>query len=335
VVLSLLGRIYTWFQPNGGAMSRLDRFLVSDGWGDAWGVATQWALPRDVSDHCPIILRYSSQLWGPKPFRFNNFWLEHREFVQAVRTSWECQMPPRWMAYNLKEKLKYLKRDLKVWSRETFGNLDHRIHLLVEFLQDMDLKAELGSITLREREESVQGFVDLWELLKSKDSHLFQRSRSRWLKEGDANTTYFHASVKLRRKRNSILVLRFDDRWVESVEDVRTEIVSYFSNHFAETLVDRPQLDGVNFNGRSEEEDLALSVSFQSAEIKEVVLKADGNKSPGDGFNFSFFKKCWDLMEREVGTMFDEFHAAATLPTSYSSFFLTLIPQGGVASVLK
>lgn len=33
----LLGRRFTWCQPNWGAMSRLDRFLLSDGWWDLWG----------------------------------------------------------------------------------------------------------------------------------------------------------------------------------------------------------------------------------------------------------------------------------------------------------
>ncbi|MCI18564.1 reverse transcriptase [Trifolium medium] len=60
--LPLLGRRFTWFQPNGGAMNQLDRFLVSDGWWDFWGEPSQWALARDVSDHYPIIMRYSSQL---------------------------------------------------------------------------------------------------------------------------------------------------------------------------------------------------------------------------------------------------------------------------------
>ena len=48
----LLGKRFAWCQPNGGAMSKLDRFLLSDGWGDLWGEATQWTLTRNVSDHC-------------------------------------------------------------------------------------------------------------------------------------------------------------------------------------------------------------------------------------------------------------------------------------------
>jgi len=65
-------------------MSRLDRILVFGGWWKHWGVALQCALNRDVSDHCMIVFRYSSQLWGPKPFRFTNYWLEHKDFKDVV-----------------------------------------------------------------------------------------------------------------------------------------------------------------------------------------------------------------------------------------------------------
>lgn len=36
--------------------------------------------------------------------------------------------------------------------------------------------------------------VDLWSLLKIKDSHLFQRFKSKWFKKGDINIDFFHAS---------------------------------------------------------------------------------------------------------------------------------------------
>lgn len=55
--LPLLGRRYTWFKSNGSAMSRLIRILVSKEWLKKWPNPIQWALNRDVSDHCPLILR--------------------------------------------------------------------------------------------------------------------------------------------------------------------------------------------------------------------------------------------------------------------------------------
>jgi hypothetical protein len=326
--LPLLGRRFTWFQPNGGAMSRLDRFLISEGWWDLWGEPSQWALARDVSDHCPIVLRYSSQLWGPKPFRFNNFWIDHRDFKDVVIQSWNKTSSHNWMAYSLKEKLKLLKGDLKIWNHQVFGNLDHNIELLVEEIKDLDLKAERGVLTQVEIDARSKGFIELWGLLKCRDSQIFQRSRSRWLKEGDANTGFFHASIKRRGRRNSILALRVGDRWVESVAEVRTTIVDYFKLQFSECSLHRPTLDGIEFLELSLDEVSALTQPFRLEEIQDVVASSDGNKSSGpDGFNFSFYKKFWDLIKGELMTMFSQFFVTSTLPRSFSSYFITLIPK--------
>ena len=52
-----VGRNFTWYRPNGTAMSRLDRVLLSDEWLSQWPDSTQFVLDRDFSDHCPILLR--------------------------------------------------------------------------------------------------------------------------------------------------------------------------------------------------------------------------------------------------------------------------------------
>jgi len=53
--------------------------LISEEWNRRWGETTLWVLPRDVSDHCPLVLKVRGWDWGPKPFRFNNYCLEKSE----------------------------------------------------------------------------------------------------------------------------------------------------------------------------------------------------------------------------------------------------------------
>jgi len=101
-----------------------------------------------------------------------------------------------------------------------------------------------------ELKDHFKGFVDLWDLM-SKDSQDSQRSTLRWLKEGDANSSYFHLSIKLRRSRKSIVALRVGNMWVESALNIMFEIVNYFRDHFYESTRDRPTLDGVKFLGVS------------------------------------------------------------------------------------
>ncbi|MCI29787.1 hypothetical protein A2U01_0050996, partial [Trifolium medium] len=47
VDLPLIGRLFTWFHPNGTTMSRLDRVLVSLDWFQLWGNPNAWVAPRD------------------------------------------------------------------------------------------------------------------------------------------------------------------------------------------------------------------------------------------------------------------------------------------------
>jgi hypothetical protein len=116
--------------------------------------------------------------------------------------------------------------------------------------------------------------------------------------------------------------------WLSRPEDVRREVVTYFQNHFQEVTWVRPKLDGIGCNHLSVEEARGLEGGFSREEVVEVILLSDGNKSPGpDGFNFSFFKKFWGVLEKEVLRLFDEFHSSATLPACFSSYFITLIPK--------
>jgi hypothetical protein len=149
--LVLLGRKFTWIQPNGECLSRLDRIMVSSNWFDVWGDVSLWALPRDVSDHCPILLKYSTADWGPKPFRFNNYWLKNKDFLGVVTRTWGEQTHNGWMARVFREKLKAVKEALKKWNVETYGVLEKKIPLLVTSIHDLEVMAEVRELSSEER----------------------------------------------------------------------------------------------------------------------------------------------------------------------------------------
>ncbi|WJX93090.1 hypothetical protein P8452_74658 [Trifolium repens] len=326
--LPILGRKFTWYQASGRAMSRIDRILISDEWSHKWGSVTLWSLPREVSDHCPIILKYSHEDWGPRPFRFNNFWLENSKLVEIVESFWTSNNVEGWMGFALKEKLKGQKIILKAWHKEEYGGMEARIVDVVEDIKDLDVRGELVGLSTQEVEGRKEKFATLWRLLRSKEALMFQRSRSKWLKEGDANTKFFHNSVKMRTKLNTITAIKVEGEWLESPRRVREAVSSYFLNHVSSPSRNRPKLDGVTFPRLSEEENENLIAPFTLEEIEEVVSSSDGNKSPGpDGFNFAFVKKFWDLLKGDVRTMFDQFHGNSCLPKSFLSYFVTLIPK--------
>jgi len=158
-------------------------------------------------------------------------------------------------------------------------------------------------------------FSEVWRILKARDVSIVQRSRAKWLKEGDVNSKFFHSCIKRRFSVNSIKALKVDERWVVSPTEVRKEVFDYFSNHVANPSCFRPKLEGVPFPSLTKVENGGLIAPFSLLEIEAVVKESNRDKSPGpDGLNFAFIKEFWYLIKNEVRVMFDQFHANGVLP---------------------
>ncbi|MCI20776.1 cysteine-rich receptor-like protein kinase, partial [Trifolium medium] len=138
VDVPVAGKKFTWFSSDGQRMSRLDRFLLSEGFIVKGGITRQWIGDRDISDHCPIWLLCNNLNWGPKPFKFFNCWLEHPNFKNFVENSWENMDIRGKKAFVVKEKFKRLKEALKGWNKEVFAILDLNIDKTMKELNEME-----------------------------------------------------------------------------------------------------------------------------------------------------------------------------------------------------
>ncbi|CAJ2667257.1 unnamed protein product [Trifolium pratense] len=333
--IPVLGKKFSWFSPDGIAMSRLDRFLLSEGFLKKNDVKGQWIGDRDISDHCPVWLLSSSCNWGPKPFRVINGWLEHPEFKGFVESTWKSYDIRGKKAFVLKEKLKLLRESLKKWNKEVFGYLDLNIEKTVSDINEFEglLSSTNGDVDYLMLEGLNKEF---WMQLHFKDSLLKQKSRSKWVKEGDSNTKFFHQTLKGRRRNNQLVALRDGDKWVQGVDEIKYFVKNYFANNFTEEWRNRPTLDGLSFNSLSEEDNSSLLSPFSVEEVREVVWNSDGNKCPGpNGFNFNFLKTCWDILKTDVMEFLNEFHSSASLPKAITASFLTLVPKKDNPQVLS
>jgi hypothetical protein len=138
VDLPVLGKKFTWYNSDSTVLSRLDRFLLSEGFIELGGFTNQWAGDRDISDHCPIWLESSNLNCGPKPFKFNNCWLEHADFIPFVKATWESMDILGKKAFIVKQKMKRLKEALNKWNHEVFGIMDLNIEKTVKDLNEVE-----------------------------------------------------------------------------------------------------------------------------------------------------------------------------------------------------
>ncbi|GKG35738.1 hypothetical protein Tco_0440892, partial [Tanacetum coccineum] len=70
-------------------MSKLDRFLVSDGILTLFPNISAVCLDKHLSDHRPILLHDVLADYGPTPFRFYQSWTKMSGFVSMVTQAWE------------------------------------------------------------------------------------------------------------------------------------------------------------------------------------------------------------------------------------------------------
>ncbi|GJU68898.1 RNA-directed DNA polymerase, eukaryota [Tanacetum coccineum] len=86
--IQLEGFSFTWAHPSATKMSKLDRFLMSNGLLSAFPLISAICLDRHLSDHRPILLKEVFSDFGPTPFRFYHSWLELPGFDDLVSKFW-------------------------------------------------------------------------------------------------------------------------------------------------------------------------------------------------------------------------------------------------------
>ncbi|KAL8555298.1 hypothetical protein ACS0TY_003197 [Phlomoides rotata] len=116
------------------------------------------------------------------------------------------------------EKLKLLKKELKVWSRETFGSLQHKIETQREDIERLDRFNEVFRLEEDEVVERNKIGAELKRNMIWNEKFLFQKAKSNWLKEGDVNSKFFHGWINKRIKVNRLEGLLVNNSWVESKE---------------------------------------------------------------------------------------------------------------------
>jgi hypothetical protein len=156
----------------------------------------------------------------------------------------------------------------------------------------------------------------------------WQQSRSKWLKEGDANSKYFHSVLASRRRGNAISSIQVDGVSLEGVHPIRQAVFSHFESHFKARRVDRPGVDNLPFKRLNLVEGESLTSPFLEAEVKAAIWDCDSFKSPGpDGINFGFFKDFWAELKGDVMHFISEFHQNGKLTKGVNSTFIAFLPK--------
>ena len=230
----------------------------------------------------------------PRPFRFQPMWLSHPLFSNVVKEAWHNPSS--------------LQQALAIFTCLSISpNF---------FLVELEKKLRL----------------EYKEVAKLEEESWAMKARILWLVEGDRNTSFYHTSTLVRRRRNHILCMK--DRmgnWLNGEREIADFIRKWFlelftSDHFSFALVD---WDPPSWKTYLQEDALtALSCLVSDREISMGLWAFKPFKAPGsDGFHAGFFQRFWLLVGDSVKSEVKSIFTLGVISEYLNQTLITLIPK--------
>ncbi|XP_058733392.1 uncharacterized protein LOC131605001 [Vicia villosa] len=130
-------------------------------------------------------------------------------------------------------------------------------------------------------EKELQKYLSL--ILHQEELMWFQRSRAKWLTDGDRNTKYFHIKAVKRRRKNKISRIKDENgNWIEDSNQIKSLSTYYFQKLFTtntntcdwfQTEISYPYIDIYSL--------YILDQEVSNVDIKEDLFDMSPRKAPG------------------------------------------------------
>uniref|UniRef100_A0A803PQV8 Reverse transcriptase n=1 Tax=Cannabis sativa TaxID=3483 RepID=A0A803PQV8_CANSA len=207
--------------------------------------------------------------------------------------------------YQVVAKLKALKPVFKQINQEGFTDLH-----AASISADKELKHCQESLLLDPlnpvlQQEELNARVTFTQAHKNYQSFLHQKAKTSWTRDGDDNTTVFHASLKARNNQNRILsIVDAQGTRVDEPGKITEVFLNYYQQLLGTKMMNRRKVIGQVLNKGpivTTQQNLTLMAPITDAEIKNAMFAIPGSKAPGpDGYSSFFFQDNWDLLGSDI-----------------------------------
>nr|GEX96189.1 RNA-directed DNA polymerase, eukaryota [Tanacetum cinerariifolium] len=309
----------------GTKLSKLDRFLISEGIPEDIPDIRVTAINRMWSDHTPILLHAMKLDFGPSPFKFNS-WLNRDSFDDLIKSTW-----PTLEALNAGRifrsygKLRCLKTAIKQWHSNTRNNYRTLKHVALSDIKDIEKNIDDGSASSSDRDERIKLLQDI-DKLEALD--LIQKAHIKWDIEGGESSKFFYGVINNKRRSQAITRILHDGVWISDLFLIKEAFINYYKEEFQahdSQVVFSLMIHSTSLTSLDRD---SLETHISLDKIKTAVWDCGSNKAPGpDGFSFAFIKKYWDLIKTDILKFVNSFFVSGSMPQGANSSFFTLIPK--------
>lgn len=219
----------------------------------------------------------------------------HGDFEAVMKDSWRGNDEAH-------VKLNSLQGKLICWNREVFGKIAYRKRRLFNRLNGIQKSLERWSNPfLIQLETELE--EELMSTLRQEEILWYQKSRGRWLEEGDRNTRYYHTKTLTRRRKNRIQMLKNSNgEWLEEEDEIVSLFQNFYKNLFQEEKDSRVWMHTRQRWGEVTENQLrSVSRVVSCEDIRRAFFQMGSLKAPGrDGFPAGFYQQNWRIVGTSV-----------------------------------
>jgi hypothetical protein len=217
-----------------------------------------------------------------------------------VSAAWNAPSDHTEPFHRLRHKLHQTAKALKAWVTSLLSDARQKLYMAQEVILRLDEAQDFRQLSDEELalRSKLKKRILGWLVIEK--ARRKQSARIKHVKEGDANTRFFHLRANGRRRKNFIQRLSSGNDWALTHNDKQILI----QDHFVSIMTDPPpctrdfswahfQLPTTDFS--------SLDKLFTDEEIWQAICQMPQNKAPGpDGFTGLFFRACWETIRADI-----------------------------------
>jgi hypothetical protein len=221
-------------------------------------------------------------------------------FQDVVLEAWNSVQPASCPFITLDRKLKVTAKSLRSWSDKQVGHIVSQLYLAKELLHKLEIAQD--HMTLSPAECWLKNRLKKQSLMLASFKRTMARLRSRItrIKEGGANTKFFHMHARYRKRKHLVTLLKDGDNIITSYAAKADLVDQFYSNLIGQSVSRENTIDLVAL-GLPAHNLSILDAPFTEQEVLATVLNLPADKAPSpDGFTGRFYKVCWNIIKVDV-----------------------------------
>ncbi|KAL4335589.1 hypothetical protein GQ457_07G003500 [Hibiscus cannabinus] len=165
---------------------------------------------------------------------------------------------------------------------------------------------------------------------ESEERYWHQRARVDWLKFGENNTKFFHATTLQHRRMNSICkIKKMNGEWIEETKEISMYLQHHFQGIYSkDKIINFQSLEDIIPSIIGEEVNKSFCKVVYEEELKVDAFSTGSSKALGpDGFSGSFYHSFWDIIKDDHFAMVLHFFSSSFLDYDLNKTTIVLIPK--------